>query len=159
MDSQCAAGATGAGAARRLGPGRRSGSAPVVLERRVEGGPAACPPLSDGLPFTWTTPPSKDRFRFRSVPYLLPQSIRPAGQSAGRGAPRSLKGWGVHTAKAAPRMHVMASVFVPERRLTAARQRGFNDLARWPLFLRDMAIVIGVIGLYFLVRGVAPDRV
>lgn len=53
----------------------------------------------------------------------------------------------------------MASVLVPERRLAPARRRGMPDVARWPVFARDMAIVVGVIGLYFLVRGLAPDRV
>ncbi len=53
----------------------------------------------------------------------------------------------------------MASVLFPERRLFQARQRGLHRPARWPVFLRDMAIVVGLIGIYFLVRGLAPDRV
>jgi hypothetical protein len=53
----------------------------------------------------------------------------------------------------------MASVLIPERRLVLARRRGLEHAARWPVFLRDMAIVAGVIGLYFVVRGLAPDRI
>jgi hypothetical protein len=53
----------------------------------------------------------------------------------------------------------MASVLIPEQRLVEARHRHRGDAARWPLFLRDAAIVLGVIALYFLVRGVAPERV
>jgi hypothetical protein len=56
-------------------------------------------------------------------------------------------------------MLVMASVLVSERRLVEARRRGLERVARWPVFLRDMAIVAGVIGLYFVVRGLAPDRI
>lgn len=53
----------------------------------------------------------------------------------------------------------MARVLVPQQTLAQARRRCRNRTVRWPTFLRDMGIVIGVIGLYFLVRGVAPDRV
>jgi hypothetical protein len=53
----------------------------------------------------------------------------------------------------------MASVLVPERRLIPVQRPGLTHVGRWPVFLRDMAIVVGVIGFYFLVRGVAPDRV
>lgn len=53
----------------------------------------------------------------------------------------------------------MASVYVPEQVLIRARRRSRTRAARWPVFLRDIAIVVGVIGLYFVVRGLAPDRI
>src|SRR5215208_3283311 len=43
------------------------------------------------------------------------------------------------------------TIFSPRRERTAS--------ARWPLFVRDAAIVLAVIGLYFLVRGAAPERI
>src|SRR3712207_3022396 len=35
---------------------------------------------------------------------------------------------------------------------------GRRASARWPLFLRDAAVVLTVIGVYFLLRGLAPER-
>ena len=53
----------------------------------------------------------------------------------------------------------MERVLIPERRFFQVRQREVHRASRWPVFLRDMAIVVGLIGIYFLVRGLAPDRI
>lgn len=37
--------------------------------------------------------------------------------------------------------------------------RGCGTAARWPFFLRDIAFVLAVIGVYFLLRGTAPERI
>ena len=52
----------------------------------------------------------------------------------------------------------MATATLPFPAIGRSRTR--HDVpARWPLFLRDAALVLAVIGVYFLARGIAPERV
>jgi hypothetical protein len=52
----------------------------------------------------------------------------------------------------------MASATLPYLTIGRPRQRR-GAAARWPIFLRDAVLVLAVIGVYFLLRGLAPDRV
>ncbi|MGH2584853.1 MAG: phosphatase PAP2 family protein, partial [Dehalococcoidia bacterium] len=53
----------------------------------------------------------------------------------------------------------MAGAAVSRRTVRYRRRNDRSFTERWPLFVRDFAFVIGVIAVYFLVRGIAPDRV
>ena len=53
---------------------------------------------------------------------------------------------------------MMASATLPYLAIGRPRERHHTS-AGWPLFLRDAVLVLAVIGVYFLMRGVAPERV
>jgi hypothetical protein len=54
---------------------------------------------------------------------------------------------------------MMAGAAVSRRGVRYRRRDDRSLVERWPLFVRDFGLVIGVIAVYFLVRGIAPDRV
>lgn len=52
----------------------------------------------------------------------------------------------------------MAVIRLTDRTRTLDRYRRSPRRPHWGLFLRDIALVLGVIAVYFLLRGLAPER-